>query len=161
MYIFTTYTRPLSVQAQYSRSCPIISRFFYNSSLVTWTVVCLTTAKFKSLIFCVEVRLVKCCEHLHYHDYVWLLLVACIILLYVVWQKSSRTRLHVFAVGQKLQYGLMTLAYQRFTGVLSLIYGCLFLIGHYYFLSVFWCAVARMSELLVKFGKNGNEIRDM
>jgi hypothetical protein len=48
--------------------------------------------------------------------------------------------------GQKPQYGLMTLAYQRFTAVLLLIYGSLFLSGVYYCLSV-WCAVARMSEL--------------
>jgi hypothetical protein len=50
MYVYTTYTRPLSVQAQYSRSYPIISSSRYNSSLVTWTVVCLTAAKFKPLI---------------------------------------------------------------------------------------------------------------
>jgi hypothetical protein len=50
MYIYTTYTRPLSVQAQYSRSYPIGSTC-YNSSLVTWTVVCLTAAKFKPLVF--------------------------------------------------------------------------------------------------------------
>jgi hypothetical protein len=47
--------------------------------------------------------------------------------------------------GQKPQYGLMMLAYQRFTAVL-LIYGSLFLSG-VYCLSVFWCAVARMPEL--------------
>jgi hypothetical protein len=51
MYVYTTYTRPLSVQAQYSRSCPIISSTCYNSSLVTWTAVCLTAAKFTPLIF--------------------------------------------------------------------------------------------------------------
>jgi hypothetical protein len=51
MYVYTIYTRPRSVQARYSRSCPIISCFCYNGSLVTWTVVCLTTAKFKPLIF--------------------------------------------------------------------------------------------------------------
>jgi hypothetical protein len=51
MYVNTTYTRPLSVQAQYSRSCPIISSSCYNSILFTWTVVCLTAAKFKPLIF--------------------------------------------------------------------------------------------------------------
>jgi hypothetical protein len=48
---------------------------------------------------------------------------------------------------QKPQYGLMTLAYQRFTAVLLLIYDSLFLSDVYYRLSVFWCAVARMSEL--------------
>jgi hypothetical protein len=46
-----TYTRPRSVQAQYSRSCPIISSTCYNGSLVTRTVVFLTTAKFMPLIF--------------------------------------------------------------------------------------------------------------
>jgi hypothetical protein len=73
--------------------------------------------------------------------------------------------------GQKPQYGSMTLAYQRFTAMLLLIYGSLFLIGVYYCLRVFWGAVARMSELeleqiknnkfLVKFGKSGSEIREM
>jgi hypothetical protein len=51
MNVYTIYTRPLSVQAQYSRKCPIISSSCYNSSLVTWTVVCLTAAKSKPLIF--------------------------------------------------------------------------------------------------------------
>jgi hypothetical protein len=41
--------------------------------------------------------------------------------------------------GQKSQYGLMTLAYQRFTAVLLLIYVS-------FFLSELWGAVARMSE---------------
>jgi hypothetical protein len=47
----TTYTRPSSVQAQYSRPCSIISSSCYNSSLVTWKVACLTAAKFEPLIF--------------------------------------------------------------------------------------------------------------
>jgi hypothetical protein len=51
---------------------------------------------------------------------------------------------------QKPQYGLITLAHQRFTAVLLLIYGSLFLIGVYYCQSVFWCAVARMSELEIE-----------
>jgi len=65
----------------------------------------------------------------------------------------------------------MTLTDQRFTAVLLLIYGSLFLCDIYYCLRVFWCAAARMSELqleqrtnikfLVKLGKNGNEIREM
>jgi hypothetical protein len=42
---------PLSVQAQYNKSCPIINCSCYNGSLLTWTVVCLTAAKFKPLIF--------------------------------------------------------------------------------------------------------------
>jgi hypothetical protein len=49
--IYITYTRPLSVQAEYSRSCPIISISCYNSSLFTWTVVWLTAAKIRPLIF--------------------------------------------------------------------------------------------------------------
>jgi len=41
----------------------------------------------------------------------------------------------------------MKLTYQRFTVVLLLIYGSLFLSGIYYYLRVIWCAAARMSEL--------------
>jgi hypothetical protein len=48
--IYIIYTGPLSVQAQYSRFCPISSSFCYDS-LVTWTVVCLTAAKFKPHCF--------------------------------------------------------------------------------------------------------------
>jgi len=67
----------------------------------------------------------------------------------------------------------MTLTYQRFTAVLLLllIYGSLFLSNICYCPRVFWCAAERMSELeleqrtnikfLVKFGKSGNEIREM
>jgi hypothetical protein len=49
----TIYTWPLSVRVQYSRLCPISGSFRYNGSLVTWTVVCLTAAKFKPLVFSV------------------------------------------------------------------------------------------------------------
>jgi hypothetical protein len=55
----------------------------------------------------------------------------------------------------------MTLAYQRFTVVLLLSYGILLLSGVYYCLSVFWCAVVRMSELLVQLGKSGTKISEM
>jgi hypothetical protein len=48
--------------------------------------------------------------------------------------------------GQKPHYGLITLIYQRFTDVLLLIYGSLFLSGVYYCLSVFCCVAARMYE---------------
>jgi hypothetical protein len=51
MYVYITYTRPLSVQTQYSRSCPILSSSCYNGSLVTWMVICLTTTKLKARIF--------------------------------------------------------------------------------------------------------------
>jgi hypothetical protein len=52
-YLYTIYSRPLSAQAQYSRSFLIICSLRYNSSLDTWTVVRLTAAKFKPLIFSV------------------------------------------------------------------------------------------------------------
>jgi hypothetical protein len=55
----------------------------------------------------------------------------------------------------------MTLEYQRLTPVLLLIYGSLFLGGVCYCLSVFWCAVLRMSELLIKLGKSGSENGEM
>jgi hypothetical protein len=58
---------------------------------------------------------------------------------------------------QKPQYGLRTSAYQRFTAVLLLlllllllICGSLLLSGVYYYLSVFWCAVARIRALSVR-----------
>ena len=41
----------------------------------------------------------------------------------------------------------MMLAYQRFTAVLLLINGSLFLSGIYYCLGVIWCAAVRMLEL--------------
>jgi hypothetical protein len=53
--------------------------------------------------------------------------------MYLPWQQWTET--------------LMTLAYQRFTAVLLLTHGSLLLSGVYYCLSVFWCAVVRMSEL--------------
>jgi hypothetical protein len=37
----------------------------YNGRLVTWTVVSLTAAKFKSLIFALCLRIVLCYEHVH------------------------------------------------------------------------------------------------
>jgi hypothetical protein len=43
----------------------------------------------------------------------------------------------LWRTGRKPQYGLMTLAYHRFTDVLLLIYGSLFLSGVYHSLSVF------------------------
>jgi hypothetical protein len=50
-YVYTIYTRPLSANAQYSRSCPSICSLHYNSSLDTWMIVHLPTAKFMPLIF--------------------------------------------------------------------------------------------------------------
>jgi len=41
----------------------------------------------------------------------------------------------------------MTLTYQRFTAVLLLICGSLFLSGIYYCLRVYWCAAVRILEL--------------
>jgi hypothetical protein len=42
------YTGPLSVQAQYSRSCSIFRSFCYNDRLVTWTVFALSQSQSQS-----------------------------------------------------------------------------------------------------------------
>jgi hypothetical protein len=55
LYIYIIYTRPLSAQAQYSRSCLISCSLRYNSSLNNWTVIHLTVTKFKPLKFHVAV----------------------------------------------------------------------------------------------------------
>jgi hypothetical protein len=47
---YNTYIRPLLVQVRYSRLYPIKGSSGRNTSLITWTVICLTTAKFKSLM---------------------------------------------------------------------------------------------------------------
>jgi hypothetical protein len=54
----------------------------YNGSLVTWTAVSLTTAKFKPLILSFSGSPCPTREHVHSHDFIWLLLVACTILLH-------------------------------------------------------------------------------
>jgi hypothetical protein len=61
---------------------PILRILCYNGSVVIWTVVSLTAAKFKPLMFSVWLRLVLYYEHVHSHGFVWLLLAACTILLY-------------------------------------------------------------------------------
>jgi hypothetical protein len=81
MYVYTTHTRPLSVQAQYiSSSC-------YNSSLVSWMVVCLTTAKFKPLIFTVSgfalSNVAKLCIFVTLYDFCLLPAYFCYI---IIWQ---------------------------------------------------------------------------
>ena len=53
-----------------------------------------------------------------------------------------------------LDTGLMTLTYQRFTVMLLLICGSLFLSGIYNCLRVFWCAVARLSKFEIEQRKN-------
>jgi hypothetical protein len=82
LLVYTIYARPLSVQAKHSRSCSVFRSFRYNGSQITSTAVCLTIAKFKPHICFVGLRLVQCCEHLHFQGFVWLMLVACIILLH-------------------------------------------------------------------------------
>jgi hypothetical protein len=79
---FALHTSSLSVQALQSKCMPILRIVCYNGSLVNWPIVSLTTAKFKPLIFSVWLRFVLCCEHVHSHDFVWLLFVACTILLH-------------------------------------------------------------------------------
>jgi hypothetical protein len=53
LHSYTTYTRPPSVRAQYSRLCPTSGSLRYNGSPATRTVVCLTAAKFTPLVFSV------------------------------------------------------------------------------------------------------------
>jgi hypothetical protein len=53
-FFYGTYIRPLLVQTHNSRLCPINCSSGCNTSLITWTVICLTTPKFKFLIFCVN-----------------------------------------------------------------------------------------------------------
>jgi hypothetical protein len=58
----------------------VTSSLNYNVSLVTWTVIHMTAAKFKPLIFSVlGFALSNVAKH--FHDFEWLLLVACMILL--------------------------------------------------------------------------------
>jgi hypothetical protein len=66
----TIYTSSASTDFE-KQIMPILLILCYNGSLVTWTVISLTTAKFRPLIFSVS------------HDFVWLLLVACTILLHI------------------------------------------------------------------------------
>jgi hypothetical protein len=53
IYLYKICMRPLSVQAENSRSFSILSSSGYDGSLVTLTVICLTAEKFKPLIFSV------------------------------------------------------------------------------------------------------------
>jgi hypothetical protein len=57
---------------------PTLLILCYNGSLVTWTVVSLTIAKFKPLIF----SLSGFALYVYSHDFVWLLLVAWTVLLH-------------------------------------------------------------------------------
>jgi hypothetical protein len=66
--MYNTYIRPLLVQActadyALSRVVQIATQL-----LITRTVICLTTAQFKSVIFTVGLRLVQYCEHLYSRD---------------------------------------------------------------------------------------------
>jgi hypothetical protein len=60
---------------------PILRILCYNGSLVTWMDIRLTTTKFKPLIFPMS-GFALSYEHVQSHDFVWLLPVACTILLY-------------------------------------------------------------------------------
>jgi hypothetical protein len=60
------------------------------------------------------------------------------------WQQWTKTSVWFDDVGIRVS------AFHR---CVLLIYGSLFLSGVYYCMSVFWCAVARMSELLVKMAR--------
>jgi hypothetical protein len=81
---FAQDTSPLSEQIM-----PILRLLCYNGSLVTWTVVGLTTAKFKPLIFSLWLHHILYPEYVHFYDFVWYLLVACTILLYRVFRAQA------------------------------------------------------------------------
>jgi hypothetical protein len=49
--VYTIYTRPLSVQAQYSNLCPTNSNSRWHDSLDAWTVLRVTAAEFKPFVF--------------------------------------------------------------------------------------------------------------
>jgi hypothetical protein len=76
-------THKSSVSTGFARQImPILRILCYNGSLVTGTVVSLTAAKFKPLIFFFWLRRDLYCEHVHSHEFIWFLLVAYKILLY-------------------------------------------------------------------------------
>jgi hypothetical protein len=56
--------------------------YCFYGSLDTSMIVCLTAINFKLLCFLYWLRLFLCFEHLHYGDFVWLLPVSYILLLY-------------------------------------------------------------------------------
>jgi hypothetical protein len=96
---FRMYVLHIQHVIEYSFSCTVYKFFVspgfakqimsillilrYNGSLITWTVISLTIAKFNPLIFSfVWLHIVLYRECVHSHDFVGLLLVACTILLY-------------------------------------------------------------------------------
>jgi hypothetical protein len=81
--VYTIYIVPLWVRAQYNRLCPISGSLRYNGSLVAWTVVCLTVAKFKPLMLSMSGFALSNIANIFIVNVLeWLLLVACIILSY-------------------------------------------------------------------------------
>jgi hypothetical protein len=64
--IYNIYTRPMSVQAENSRSCSFLSSLGYNCSLVIWTV-CLTATKFNPLVLYFS-SLTTCVLNTRYSD---------------------------------------------------------------------------------------------
>jgi hypothetical protein len=55
----------------------------------------LTTSKFKPQIFYVWLRLFLCCENIHSRNFVWLLFVACTILLYNCYTRKIESRMQI------------------------------------------------------------------
>jgi hypothetical protein len=77
---FLLHYTQVSVSTSFTEQIiPILCILCYNSTLVTWTIISLTTA---SYIFYVWLHPVLYSKHVHSHDFVWLLLVACTILIY-------------------------------------------------------------------------------
>jgi hypothetical protein len=90
MFLFALYTSPLSVQALQSRSR--LSYLCFNGSLVTWTVVSLTAAKFKHLIFSMSVFALSYATNMFIHiilyDF-WLLPAQFCYIIVHIWKVES------------------------------------------------------------------------
>jgi hypothetical protein len=67
---------------------PILRNLCYNDSLITWTVVSLTTFKFKPLIFCMSV--------------VAFSYTANMFILMILWEPSSQSQNHIATDGQSI-----------------------------------------------------------
>jgi hypothetical protein len=80
---FPLYRCPLSDQALQSRSClPDLSISCYNGRSVTRTALSLMITKYNPHIFYFRLRLVLSCKNVHLDDFVWLVLLVFILLLY-------------------------------------------------------------------------------
>jgi hypothetical protein len=103
------HTSMKATDSQSPFSTPILPLLSLPSNNVfVITVVSLTAAKFKTFnVFFVGLRLILRCRHAHFHDFVWLLLPACIITYrrYIlcstsdIWEGTCYQRYHTVSAG--------------------------------------------------------------